>query len=84
MGIAPQITLLGQRADEAVQNVDKYLDDAYAAGLAQARVVHGKGTGALRRAVQQHLQTHPLVETFATANADEGGAGATIVTLKPT
>jgi len=82
--VSGQITLLGQRTDEAVQNVEKYLDDAYAAGLTQARVVHGKGTGALRRAVQEHLQDHPLVHSFATANADEGGAGATVVVLKTT
>lgn len=82
--IAPQITLLGQRADEAVQNVEKYIDDAYAAGLTHARVVHGKGTGALRRAVQEYLSDHPLVQSYATANPDEGGAGATVVTLKET
>lgn len=67
-----------------MQNVEKYVDDAYAAGLTHARIVHGKGTGALRRAVQEYLQGHPLVSSFATANADEGGAGATVVTLKET
>jgi DNA mismatch repair protein MutS2 len=82
--IAAQLNLLGQRADEAVQNVERYLDDAYAAGMMQARIVHGKGTGALRRAVQEYLRDHPLVQSFATANADEGGAGATIVVLKET
>ncbi len=82
--IAPELLLLGQRADEAVQNVEKYLDNAYAAGLTQARVVHGKGTGALRRAVQDYLKSHPLVESYTMANADEGGAGATVVTLKAT
>lgn len=80
--ITTQISLLGQRADEAVQNVDKYLDDAYAAGLTTARIVHGKGTGALRRAVQEFLAHHPLVDSYATADANEGGAGATIVTLR--
>lgn len=82
--ITPQITLLGQRADEAVQNVEKYLDDAYAAGLTRARLVHGKGTGALRRAVQQYLDGHPLVSDYTTADPEEGGAGATVVTLKAT
>jgi DNA mismatch repair protein MutS2 len=82
--ITPQLTLLGQRADEAVQNVEKYLDDAYAAGLTRTRLVHGKGTGALRRAVQQYLDGHPLVSDYATADPEEGGAGATVVTLKPT
>ena len=84
MDITPQLTLLGQRADEAVQNVEKYLDDAYAAGLTRARLVHGKGTGALRRAVQEYLDGHPLVSAYATADPEEGGAGATVVTLKET
>ena len=84
IGITPQITLLGQRADEAIQNVEKYLDDAYAAGLSRVRVVHGKGTGALRRAVQEYFESHPLVDDFATADAEEGGAGATVVTLRAT
>ena len=84
VGITPQLTLLGQRAEEAVHNVEKYLDDAYAAGLSRARLVHGKGTGALRRAVQEYLQDHPLVDDFATADPEEGGAGATVVTLRAT
>ena len=84
LAITPQLTLLGQRADEAVQNVEKYLDDAYAAGLSRARLVHGKGTGALRRAVQEYLSGHPLVDDFATADPEEGGAGATVVTLRAT
>jgi len=84
LAITPQLTLLGQRADEAVQNVEKYLDDAYAAGFSRARLVHGKGTGALRRAVQEYLQGHPLVDDYATADPEEGGAGATVVTLKAT
>ncbi len=84
VGITPQLTLLGQRAEEAVQNVEKYLDDAYAAGLSRARLVHGKGTGALRRAVQEYVSGHPLVAEYATADPEEGGAGATVVTLRAT
>ncbi|MEO7717189.1 MAG: endonuclease MutS2 [Capsulimonas sp.] len=84
MGVTSQISLLGQRADEAVRNVEKYIDDAYAAGLTHARVVHGKGTGALRRAVQDFLKDNPLVAEYTTANADEGGAGATVVKLRET
>jgi DNA mismatch repair protein MutS2 len=80
--ISPQLTLLGQRAEEALQNVEKYLDDAYSAGLTRTRLVHGKGTGALRRAVQEFLDGHPLVSAFATADPEEGGAGATVVMLK--
>ena len=82
MNVTSQLTLLGQRADEAIQNVEKYLDDAYGAGLTTARIVHGKGTGALRRAVHQFLESHPLVQGFELANANEGGAGATIVQLR--
>lgn len=80
--VSPQLSLIGQRADEAVQSLDHYLDETYGAGLRRVRIVHGKGTGALRRAVHDHLREHPLVEEFATADADEGGAGATVVTLK--
>ena len=82
--ITSQINLLGQRADEAVQNVEKYIDDSYAAGLTNVRIVHGKGTGALRRAVQEFLKDNPLVASYATAHPDEGGAGATVVELRPT
>ena len=84
IGITPQLTLLGQRAEEAISNVEKYLDDAYAAGLSRARLVHGKGTGALRRAVQEYVSSHPLVTEYATADPEEGGAGATVVTLRAT
>ena len=83
-GTSSELLLLGQRADDAVQNTEKYLDDAYAAGFASARIVHGKGTGALRRAVQEMLKTNPVVQSFSTANADDGGAGVTLVTLKET
>ena len=79
-----QLTLLGQRADEAVQNVEKYIDDSYSAGLTNVRIVHGKGTGALRRAVQDFLRGNPLVASYATAHPDEGGAGATVVELRAT
>ena len=84
IGITPQLTLLGQRAEEAISNVEKYLDDAYAAGLSRARLVHGKGTGALRRAVQEYVSSHPLVTEYATADPEEGGAGVTVVTLRAT
>jgi DNA mismatch repair protein MutS2 len=82
--ITSQITLLGQRVDEALQNVEKYIDDSYAAGLMHVRIVHGKGTGALRRAVQDFLRDNPLVASYATAHPDEGGAGATVVELRAT
>lgn len=77
-----QLTLLGQRADEAVMSLDRYLDMAHAAGLQRVRIVHGKGTGTLRRVVREHLRTHPYVGEYAIADAAEGGDGATVVTMK--
>lgn len=74
-------TDLGQRADEAVGNVDQYLDDAQLAGLKRVRIVHGKGSGALRRAIHERLRTNSLVSTFTEADPAEGGTGATIVEL---
>jgi DNA mismatch repair protein MutS2 len=79
--VSSQLTLLGQRVDDALMNLDRYLDSAHAAGVKRLRVVHGKGTGALRRAVHDHLKNHPYVDEFSLANPDEGGAGATVVTM---
>ena len=79
--ISQQITLLGQRADEAVNNVDQYLADARSAGLKRVRIVHGKGSGALRRAIHERLRTNDIVSDFFTAEPSEGGIGATIVEL---
>ena len=80
--VAPEIHLLGQRADEARDTVEQYLDDAFMAGLATVRVVHGKGTGTLRRVVREMLAAHPLVESFRDGEPAEGGAGATVAALK--
>jgi DNA mismatch repair protein MutS2 len=68
-------------ADEAHPLIDKYLDDAYRAGLSPVRIVHGKGTGALRRAVREMLSAHPLVRSTETAPREEGGEGVTVVSL---
>jgi DNA mismatch repair protein MutS2 len=81
--VSQQIALLGQRADEAVENVDQYLAEAQSAGLTRVRIVHGKGSGALRRAIHESLKTNNMVSEFTTAEPAEGGAGATIVELKP-
>jgi DNA mismatch repair protein MutS2 len=67
-----------------VRNVENYLDGSYSGGLTRVRIVHGKGTGALRRAIQDYLKTNPLVQSYETAHVDEGGAGATVVVLKET
>lgn len=69
--------------DEAFLKLDKYLHDAFMAGLYQVRVVHGKGTGTLRRMVDRQLSSHPLVESYRPGVYGEGGAGVTIVELSP-
>ena len=67
--------------DEAILKLDKYLHDAFMAGLWQIRVVHGKGTGTLRRVVDEQLAKHPLVRSYRPGGYGEGGAGVTIVEL---
>ncbi len=80
--VAPELLLLGQTTDEARDRVEKYLDDAFLAGLASVRLVHGKGTGALRKTVRDLLAGHPLVESFRDGEPSEGGTGATVAALK--
>lgn len=80
--ISPEINLLGLNGDEAVAKLDKYLDDAYLSHLKSVRVVHGKGTGALRKAVHQYLRKQKIVDEFHLAEFGEGDAGVTIVTFK--
>jgi DNA mismatch repair protein MutS2 len=76
-----QLDLRGARAEEALAVLDRYLNDAAVAGIDRLRIVHGKGTGALRTAVREMLSSHPLVREVATAGQSEGGDGATIVLL---
>ena len=80
--ISPEINLLGKTVDEAIAALDKYLDDAYLAHLSTVRVVHGKGTGALRSAVQSHLKRSKIVKEYRLGEYGEGDAGVTIVTFK--
>ncbi len=82
MHIAPELMLRGMRVEEALPLLDKYLDDAFAAGIGQARIVHGKGTGALRRAVWEFLQGHAAIASFRAGEDGEGGEGATAITFK--
>ena len=79
---APEIKVIGLRADEATDLVDKFLDEAYMAGAETVRIVHGHGTGALRRAIAELLTGHTHVERFKAAPSDQGGTGATIAELK--
>ncbi len=80
--ISAEINLLGKTVDEAIAELDKYLDDAYLAHLPSVRVVHGKGTGALRSAVQNHLKRLKYVKEYRLGEYGEGDAGVTIVTFK--
>jgi DNA mismatch repair protein MutS2 len=77
-----ELNVIGQTTDEAVDAVDKFLDEASLGSLSQVRIVHGHGTGALRRAIAELLKDHPHVARFATAPQDQGGAGATVVELR--
>lgn len=77
-----EINLLGKTTDEAIAELDKYLDDAYISHMPSVRVVHGKGTGALRKAVHNYLRRQKIVDTFRLGEFGEGDAGVTIVTFK--
>lgn len=80
--ISTEIKLLGKTVDEALAELDKYLDDAYLSHLPSVRVVHGKGTGALRKAVHNYLRRQKYVDNFHLAEFGEGDAGVTIVEFK--
>jgi DNA mismatch repair protein MutS2 len=77
-----ELNVIGQTTDEAIDAVDKFLDESSLAGKSQVRIVHGHGTGALRRAIAELLRGHPHVARFVAAPQDQGGAGATVVELK--
>jgi DNA mismatch repair protein MutS2 len=79
--VASSLDLRGARVEEALEALDRYLDDAGLAGLQQVVVIHGLGTGALRDAVRQRAGGHPLVASLRPGERGEGGDGATIVKL---
>jgi len=81
LATATQLDLHGMRVQQAVEKLDRYLDDAVLGDLESVRIIHGIGTGALRKAIHEHLSRHPSVATFRMAEMDEGGPGATIVSL---
>ena len=80
--ISPELNLLGKTTDEALNELDKYLDDARMSHLTSVRIVHGKGTGALRKAVHNYLRKQKWVKSYRLGDFGEGDAGVTIVTLK--
>ena len=76
-----EVRLRHLSVDEALPKLDQYLNDAFMAGLFQVRVIHGKGTGTLRRVVQERLARHSLVKSYRPGEYGEGGDGVTIVQL---
>ena len=80
--VLPELSIRGLAADEAIEKVDKYIDQALLAGLNEVYIIHGKGTGTLRRKVAEFLKSHPRVEEAHLADWDKGGMGVTLVKLK--
>ena len=80
--VKPEINVLGLTVDEAVPIIDKYIDDCFMAKLSPIRIVHGKGTGALRKGIQRYLKTNKFVDSFRPGTFGEGEMGVTVVNLK--
>lgn len=74
--------MIGRTADEAQAEVERYLDQAFLAGLPRVRIVHGTGMGVLRRTLREYLRSHPHVSEVTEASQNEGGQGATLVELR--
>jgi len=81
-GLLSELNVIGQTVDEAIAKLEKFLDESTVTDLRELRIVHGHGTGQLRRAVAEFLKNHPLVDKFEAAPQNQGGGGATIVYLK--
>jgi DNA mismatch repair protein MutS2 len=77
-----EINLIGRTVDEATEELEKYLDRAFLAGLPRVRIIHGHGAGILRRGVRDFLKGHPHVSGIEEAPQNEGGQGATLVELR--
>ncbi|MDY2789846.1 MAG: Smr/MutS family protein, partial [Lachnospiraceae bacterium] len=80
--VPPEINLLGKTVDEALSQLDKYLDDAYRSNYHTVTIIHGKGTGALRAGVQNYLKRQSIVKSFRAGVYGEGEAGVTVVEFK--
>jgi DNA mismatch repair protein MutS2 len=76
-----ELDLRGLTVDDMLLELDRYLDSAYLAGLPWVRLIHGKGTGALRQAVREQLRSHPLISAFRAGENNEGGEGVTVAKL---
>jgi DNA mismatch repair protein MutS2 len=79
--VTTQLDIRGSHVEQALDELDNYLNDAVMTGMSTVRIVHGKGTGALRSAVREHLSHHPLVKSFTSPPPQEGGDGVTIIQL---
>jgi DNA mismatch repair protein MutS2 len=79
---ASEINVIGAHAEEAVGRVERFLDEAMIAELRTLRVIHGYGTGQLRRSIAEFLRAHPFVTNFHPAQDNQGGGGVTVVELK--
>ena len=80
--VKTEIDLRGMTADEALMELDRYIDSSVLSGVTTITIIHGKGTGALRSAIQQHLKGHKNVKSFRLGRYGEGEAGVTVVELK--
>ncbi len=80
--VSAEINVIGSTVDDAVARIDKYLDDAYMTHMERVRIVHGKGTGALRKGIHDYLRSNPVVKSFALAAHGEGDAGVTVVEFR--
>ena len=76
-----ELDLRGERYEDAIQRLEKYIDDALLAGHAKVSIIHGKGTGALRKGVQNFAHDHPSISSYRNGKANEGGSGVTIIEL---
>jgi DNA mismatch repair protein MutS2 len=81
-GALTELNVIGCSVDEALARAEKFLDDAVVSEVRTVRVIHGYGTGQLRRAIAGFLQAHPVVANFSAAPAEHGGGGVTVVELK--
>jgi DNA mismatch repair protein MutS2 len=77
-----EINVIGSNTDEALSRVERFLDEAMVAELRTLRIIHGYGTGQLRRSIAEFLRAHPFVSNFAPAPDNKGGGGVTVVELK--
>ncbi|MBL8120459.1 MAG: Smr/MutS family protein, partial [Anaerolineae bacterium] len=78
-----ELDLRGERVDDALKRLETYVDAAYMSGLPFARIIHGKGTGALKKAVKERVEHHPLISKVTEATPKEGGGGVTIIHMVP-